>query len=44
MFEQKHWDMDAKAVTDFEANFVVKFLPDELAVIKMVQAPYVEKA
>jgi hypothetical protein len=43
MFEQKHWSIEGKAVTDFEANFVVKFLPDELAVMKLVQAPLVEK-
>ena len=43
MFEQKHWSVEGKAVTDFEANFVVKFLPDEVAIVKMVQAPLVEK-
>ena len=43
MFEQKHWSVEGKAVTDFEANFVVNFLPDEVAVVKMVLAPFVEK-
>lgn len=42
MFEQKHWSTDGKAVTDFEANFVISFLPDELVVVKMVQTPFVE--
>lgn len=43
IFEQKHWNDDGQTSTDFEANFLVNMLPDETTIVKMIQAPNVEK-
>lgn len=43
MFEQKHWGPEGTPVTDFEANFEVSMIPDEVTVVKMKFSPFVDK-